>query len=482
MKGGNLDMWNNPDLAIIGSGSGNSLITPYWDDKRVTLVEAHRPFGGTCLNVGCIPTKMFVRTAETARTSSDSERLNVSMHTDAVDWEGVRDRIFGRIDPLAQSGRKYRGQDNANVELVEQHATLTGGTSFTTPDDQKFQPQQLVIAAGSRPFLPDIAGIELPNVHTSDTIMRLPEQPESLIIVGGGDVACEFASIFSGLGTNVTQVIRGRRLLKHLDDEISEAFTEEARTNWKLITEQSPLEIQERDGCASVLFAHSTDSNSEVSRVCADTVLIATGRVPNTDSLGARAAGFDLHDDGRLKVDEYMRVLAQGTAVSGVYALGDVCSSEQLKHVANHQARIVSHNLEHPDDLRVDGLLPVVAATFTHPEVASVGLTEHAAIEEIGSENVTVNTQMYSDVAYGWALEDRTGRCKVVADTRTGQILGASVMGYQASNIIQPIVMAMSFDVDAYTVARGQYWPHPALSEVVENALLGLNVPEGDTF
>ncbi len=167
--------------------------------------------------------------------------------------------------------------------------------------------------------------------------------------------------------------------------------------------------------------------------------------------------------------------------VPGLYAAGDICSEAMLKHVANHEARVVSHNLENPRDLRQARTFAVPAAVFSHPEIAFVGMTEAEAVDSIGQVNVTVKVQKYGDTAYGWAMEDMNGLAKVVADRRTGEILGAHVVGTQSSNLIQPIVQAMSFGQDAYTAARGQYWIHPALTEVIENALLGLDVPIPDS-
>jgi mycothione reductase len=456
------------DLAIIGSGSGNSIVP---EDRSVVLVEKDPQFGGTCLNYGCIPTKMFVRSAEMARTPEEAQRLNVASHTDAVDWDGLRDRVFQRVDNISSSGKHFRAEEAENVELVDQHVTLTGGTGFVADDGTHYSPTQLVIAAGSRATIPDFPGNDL--VHTSDTIMRLDDQPERILILGSGFVACEFAGIFSGLGSSVTQVVRTNRVMKAYDEEISEAFTKQAAKNWNLVQNVQLGEVKQLDASSPQLTCF--DSNGDKLGVF-DAVLVATGRKPNTDLLRAQDAGFDLHDDGRLIVDEYLRVLSGGAPVEGVFALGDICSKDQLKHVANHQARVVSHNLEHPEDMLADGTLPIVSAAFSYPELARVGLTEREAKKHYSS--VTAYTQNYGDTAYGWALEDATGLFKVVADKDSGKILGADIMGYEASVLIQPIVMAMSFGISAYDAARGQYWPHPALTEVTENALLGLEVPK----
>lgn len=456
------------DLAIIGSGSGNTLLTEYWNDKQVALAEKG-VFGGTCLNVGCIPTKMFVRPAEMARTPQEAARLGVQLREDGADWARIRDRVFSRIDPISQAGYDYRDQAQ-NVLVISDEVKLEGTHGFRAPDGTGVKTRQLVIAAGSRPSVPDLPGTDLPGVHTSDTVMRLESLPERIVIIGGGYIACEFAAIFSGLGAHTTQLVRREQLMRHLDTEICDAFNAEAPNHWQVARKTEPKSIERNaDGTLSVHTNRETHT--------AEVVLFATGRIPNTDLIGAKEAGLDLHEDGRLVVDDYQRVLRGGTPLEGVYALGDISAQDQLKHVANYEARVVSHNLEHPANLRPNTQRAVPAAVFTHPELAQIGLTEAQGVEKFGAENVTVKNQRFGDTAYGWAMEDTTGRFKVVADKRDGKILGAHAMGYHASNLIQPVIMAMNLGIDAYRAARGQYWIHPALMEVVENALLGLDVP-----
>jgi mycothione reductase len=176
-----------------------------------------------------------------------------------------------------------------------------------------------------------------------------------------------------------------------------------------------------------------------------------------------------VHDDGRIVVDEYQR-----TTVDRIWALGNVCSPYQLKHVSNHEARVVAHNLARPDDLVAADHRYVPSAVFTHPQLATVGLTEEQAREQ-GLDYVRA-VQAFGDVAYGWAMEDTTGMAKVLADRTTGRLLGAHLMGPHSSSLIQPLVHAMSFGQAARDVAQGQYWIHPALAEVVENALLSVPV------
>lgn len=475
------------DLIIIGSGSGNSLVTEHWEGRRVAVVDSG-PFGGTCLNRGCIPTKMYAYPAQLAAAPAEAARLGVGLEFTGADFEGIRDRVFGRVDAISDAGLRYRRDELEHTEVVAEEVRFTGPRELTTASGRVLRGEQVVVAAGSRPVVPDVPGMDLPSVHTSDTIMRLPRLPQRLVVVGGGFIAAEFASVFAALGTEVVQVNRSRRLLRRHDVAVSDRFTQIAarrwdlRTGWTLGGVEAVADAERAaEGWVTVRLDPAPGAERtgpDEAELEADAVLVATGRVPNTDRLAVAEAGYDVTPDGVLAVDAAQRVLAGGRPVPGVYALGDVANTWQLKHVANHEARLVAHNLEHPHDLREDSPGPVPAAVFTQPQIASVGLTEAEAVERFGADAVTVKEQAFGDVAYGWAMEDSEGLCKVVAERATGRILGAHLLGHEAANLVQTFVTAMSFGIDAHTLARGQYWPHPALSEVVENALLGLDVPD----
>ena len=450
------------DLAIIGTGSGNSLVTPDFDGKRVAIIESGT-FGGTCLNVGCIPTKMYVYAADVAANVRNAARFGIDARIEAVRWPDIRDRVFGRIDPISAAGQEYR-TNGPNTTTFLGHAEFTGPKSLRISTGEQLTADQIVIAAGGRPMVPEVVAESGVEFHTSDTIMRLDQLPERLVILGGGYIGAEFAHVFSALGSRVSIVARGNRLLRHLDAEISYRFTELSALEWDLhLGVQTGKVSGDRQG----VRLDFTDG----SFVEGDVLLVATGRVPNTDRLGLPAAGIETLYDGRIRVDCYGR-----TNVEGVWAIGDVSSEFELKHVANHEARTVAHNLVHPEDLREVDHRFVPSAVFTHPQIASVGFTEDE-VRAAGLSYVTAH-QAYGDTAYGWAMEDQTGICKLIADPATGLLLGAHLMGYQASNLIQPLIQAMSFGQRVADLARGQYWIHPALTEVVENALLKLGLNE----
>ena len=326
------------DLVIIGSGSGNSLLTPQLDGLDVAIVEGGT-FGGTCLNVGCIPTKMFVLPADRVVEADDAHRLGVTFAAPTVDWPGIRDRIFGRIDPISAGGEAYRlGQEHTT--LYRAHATFTGARRLALSTGEEVTADRLVVAAGSHPVGLDVDGLRVPDpdrgLHTSDTVMRLDALPPRMAVIGGGFVACEMAHVFAALGVAVTQVQRGPALLRHHEVEVSQRYTEAARHRYDLRLSTTPTSA-ERVGDVWRIGLTGPGGPSHVE---AEVVLLAVGRVPNTDRLDPAAGGLEVHDDGRLVVDEQLRATAPG-----VWALGDVSSPHQLKHVANHEARIVAHNL-----------------------------------------------------------------------------------------------------------------------------------------
>jgi mycothione reductase len=454
------------DLAIIGSGSGNSLVTPDFDDKRVAIIEGGT-FGGTCLNVGCIPTKMFVYAADMARDVRDAGRYGVDATLQGVRWADVRDRVFGRIDPISDGGRRYR-VEGPNTTAYLGHARFTGDRTLTVDlgegREETLTADQVVVAAGAHPVVPEVVTESGVPFHTSDTIMRIDALPERLAIIGGGFIAAEMAHVFASFGVHVTVVARSSLLLRHLDTEIAQRFTDLAREQWDVRTGTSVVGLDRGDGGAGVRL--HLDSTAVVD---ADLLLVATGRRPNSAGLGADAGGLSLLDDGRVEVDAWGR-----TSAPGVWALGDISAPHQLKHLANAEARTIAHNLVHPDDLRRLPHDNVPSGVFSHPQIATVGLTEQECVDQ-GLAH-TAYVQAYGDTAYGWAMEDTTGVCKLVADPDTGLLLGAHLMGPQATSLIQPLVQGMAFGTAVHDLARGQYWIHPALAEVVENALLGLKL------
>ena len=448
------------DLIIIGTGSGNSIPGPEFDDTSIAIVEKGT-FGGTCLNVGCIPTKMFVHPADVALAARESGKLGLSSQVYRVDWPAIVSRIFDqRIDLIAEGGEAYRrGPETPNIDVYDQHARFVGERTLQV-GDQVISGDQVVIATGSRPMIPEQIAESGVRYYTNEDIMRLEQQPQSIIIVGGGFIALEFAHVFESLGTKV-HIISRSALMRLLDADLCSRVNEQAVKRFDVRVGRTVASLEDDSrGITATL-----DDGAEIT---ADVLLVATGRIPNGDQMDLERGGVAMTPDGRIDVDRYGR----SVSAEGVWALGDVSSPFMLKHVANAEMRAVRHNLLHPEDMQEMPHKHVPSAVFTNPQIATVGMTERAA--RAAGHNVTVKIQNYGDVAYGWAMEDTTGICKLIADRDTGKLLGAHYYGPQASTLIQQMITVMAFDLDVRDVATKQYWIHPALPEVTENALLGL--------
>lgn len=464
------------DLIIVGAGSGNSIPSPAFDGLDIALVEKGR-FGGTCLNVGCIPTKMFVLAADAARNVSEAEKLGVHATLDSVDWDQIKQRVFGRrIDPIASGGEAYRrGPETPNITVYDRHATFVGPRRIRTGQGDReveITADQIIVAAGSRPHVPSFIREAGVPYLTNETVMRLERLPEEMIILGGGFIATEFAHVFSSLGTKVHVIVRSGAMNRTSDEQVAQRFTEVASRAWDVRLNTRIDEVSEESGRVVAKLSDGTT-------VSGDAFLVATGRLPNGDEMNLAAGGVGMHDDGRIIVDGHGRTTAEG-----VWALGDVSSEYQLKHIANHEAKVVFHNVQATHgaapgdtaDLRSFDHRFIPSAVFSHPQIGQVGMTEGEAAAwaaDNGTE-LTVKVQNYGDVAYGWALEDGDGFAKLIADKKTGKLLGAHFIGDQAATLVQQCIQMMAFELDARDVAAKQHWIHPALPEVIENALLGL--------
>lgn len=448
-------------MIVVGAGSGNSVLTPDFDDWNVAIVE-RGAFGGTCLNRGCIPSKMFVYASDLTEAVAHGAALGVDAEITGIRWPDIVERVFGRIDPIAKGGEEWR-KSLDNVTVFSEDARFEGPKQLRVGEKLITAPI-IVLAAGARPFVPEIPGLEDVVHHTSATIMRIPEVPARMTILGGGFIACEMAHIFGGLGAQVTMINRSGTLLRKEDESISEAITARMSERFTVHVNASIERIEAVGDGHSVSLADGTTVDGDV-------LLVAAGRIPNGTELQVERSGVELDANGYVSVDEHLR-----TNVDGIWALGDICTPYQLKHTANAETRTVAHNIiaaqNKTDDLRTVDYSGVPHAVFTNPQIAAVGATEQE-LREAGQPYVSA-TKKYGDTAYGWAMEDTTSFCKLLADPDSRLLLGAHLIGPQASSLIQQLIQGMQFGQTVDEMAQGQLYIHPALSEVVENALLEL--------
>ncbi|MGB3954091.1 MAG: mycothione reductase [Brooklawnia sp.] len=462
------------DLCIIGSGSGLSLIDDDINDWQIALVDNGvgpiHIFGGTCLNAGCIPSKMFAYPARYALAPTDARRVDVDVEFGGADFKAIQQRTFGRTDAVAEEGLAGL-ESRPNVQVLTGRATFVDERTIRVGQRQ-ITADRIVIAAGSRPRMPEVPGFDEPYlqafVHTSETIMRIEELPKKLVILGGGVEAVEFGHIFAGMGCQVSIITRSEPLLRHHDAEVASRVTEAMARRMVLRLNQQVTLLEPGDSGGVVLSTQ--DATGIEYTYEADAVLVCLGRIPNGDQLRIENAGLTPDPMGFVPVDQYQR-----TSVQHIWALGDVCSSHMLKHLANRQARVVKQNLlaerdGRPLQAKDERFLP--QGVFGEPEVATVGLTE-AELNAAGIEYLSY-VHEYAWVAYGWALNDQEHCVKLISDPAAEQLLGAHIIGPQATSLIHPLVQAMTFNQRIEDIARAPYWIHPALTEVVENALLGL--------
>jgi mycothione reductase len=450
---------NKYDLVIVGAGSGNTLPADQFPGWRIAVVEAGR-FGGTCLNRGCIPSKMLVYTADLAQTVRQAGHFGIGAEWDGADWPAIRDRVFGRIDPLPDKAVAHRRA--SGVDVLAGEARFLGPKVLRVGDDE-IRADRFVLATGSRPRIPEVPGLAEVPYRTSDDIMRLDTLPKSMTVIGGGFIAAEMSHVFGALGTKVTIVERGEQLLSRHDADIRAVFTEHYRERFALHLNAAVQRVSATEAGISLVLTAA----SQARRIVSEVLLVAAGRRPNSDLLDVAAAGIEVDAHGHVRTDDTMQ-----TNVPGIWALGDLANHFQLKHMANAEARIVWHNIAHPDQLRRAYFPVVPAAVFAEPQVASAGATEQD-LQAQGRRYITA-TRPYRDTAYGWALQDTTSFVKVLADPETRLLLGAHIIGPQASLLIQPLVQAMCLRNTVDEVASGVLYIHPALTEVVEQALLKL--------
>ena len=444
------------DLIIVGAGSGNMIPVPEMDTWRLAIVEPDK-FGGTCLNRGCIPSKMLLYAADVAEMARHGANLGLRHTLERVDWQQLVGRVWKKIDPIAEAGAQYRRSQphvtvyDAPARFVAPRVLETGGRRITAP--------RIVLGTGSRPVVPDVPGLDNIAYHTSDTIMRLETQPNSLLIVGGGYIGAEMAHFFGSLGTHVILTDHGGALIKRQDDDVAHAFTRVYRQRFDVLLHTRVRGVHPENG----RIAAQLDVAGTPRTVRVDAVLFASGRRPNSDRLNVAAAGIDVDGRGRVLTDDGME-----TNVPGIFAFGDLASRHPLKHVANAEARVIARHLVGGDKLPVeyDG---VPNAVFSNPQVASVGLTERDAVQQ-GRAYLTARRQ-YADTAYGWAMEDTDSFVKLIADPDSRLLLGAHIMGPHAALLIHPLVQGMKYGQTIDDMAHTIYI-HPALTEVVEQALL----------
>ncbi len=421
------------DLAVIGAGSAgfSAAITAVGEGAKVALI-GHGTIGGTCVNVGCVPSKTMIRAAEAVHGAGASSRFpGLAGEAHVSDWRALVAAKDDLVGTLRQ--KKYIDllPEYDGVAYLEGAARLNG--SGVLVDGSPISTGKIIIATGASPAIPSIPGMERVPYLTSTTALELKEQPRSLLVIGGGYIGCELAQMFARLGTRVTLVTRSR-LLPEAEPEIAEALT--GYLVGEGITVRAGLSysgIKSGDG----EIALSVDVDGRIETLTAEKVLVTTGRVPNTADLGLVESSVELARNGGVVVDDRMR-----TTREGVYAAGDVTGRDQFVHMAAYGAKLAAKNALNGDSLIYDNsAMPWVV--FTDPQVAGVGFSEKQAPER-GFE-IKTSVAPLDQVPRALAARDTRGLIKLTADAKSDRLLGAQILAPEGADSIQTIVLAIKY-------------------------------------
>jgi mycothione reductase len=450
------------DVLIIGSGSGASIAdAAISQGLKVALVEKG-DLGGTCLNRGCIPSKMVIYPADIIQTIKHAERLGIKAVIEEIDFSGIMDRM-----------RRSVGEDRRHIEAgvakIKGLKFFKGSAEFTGEyrirvGAEEMEAKNIFLVVGARPEIPDIIGLDKVSYLTSENVWELHEKPTSMVIAGGGFIAAEMAHFFSSMGTDVTVISRSPRLLRHAEPEISETLTQSMRTRMTVITSAEMTNVREAKGLKEVTYQ---DEKGVSQTVKAEQLLIATGLRGNGDTLHAELTGVKVDPKGYIKVND-----AFETGKPRIWAFGDCIGKAMFKHVANQAAEVVWHAFSHGHVHNFD-FSKVPYAVFSWPEVASVGLTEEEALKQ--GKKILVGEAAYADTAYGASMGEEDGFCKLIVEQENNKILGCHILGPYAPILIQEVVNCMSCGDGGVFPLMDSMHIHPALPEVVQRATFTLH-------
>jgi mycothione reductase len=482
------------DLISIGTGSATQIVDVMLQrnpNLKVAVIDKDQP-GGICLTRGCIPSKILLYPAEMISTIKRANEFGIDVQLHNIDFSKVMQRmryhINEEIDIIRNGLTESQNIDYYHdaAEFIEPYTLKVGSNNV------EIRAKMIFLCTGSKPIIPPIKGLEDITYHTSDTILAMDRLPESIAIVGGGYIAAEYGHFFSSMGSKVTVVGRNKQFLPNEETEISALAKRELGRHMIIITNNEVIEVSKEEA------APASDNNSnkdkrkqkkknliikdrntgERKTITAQEVLIAAGRGPNTDILHPERAGIKTDENGWIVVNEYLE-----TSQPNVWAFGDANGVYPFKHKANYEAELVYYNAvlrKEKENKKVKKDYHAVPhAVFAYPEIAAVGLGEREALAKHGENNILIGIARYQDTAKGTAMDIKDHFVKVIVKADELEIIGAHIIGPQASVLIQEIINIM------YTQQERTVKPilsaihiHPSLSEVIQRAVSSLMPPQ----
>ncbi len=449
------------DVIVVGSGSGGEIVdaavshglTVAWIDKG--------PLGGTCLNVGCIPSKIIIHPADRIMEILEAKKLGITAEIKNIDFQAIMQRVQRPIQE-SLAAMEHGISHAKNLDYYKDVGYFIKDYTLQV-SGKDIQGEKIFLGSGARPLIPPIKGLDAVPYLTNENVFSLKEKPKDMVIVGGGYIAVEFAHFFSSVGTNVTVFQRGNRLIPNAEPEISDLLKKQLEKRMQIHLNTEVLEVQ-KQGSTVTVIGNEGESGREIT-VSAEEIFLAAGRKSNADLLKVENTGVQTNTQGYILVNEYLE-----TSKKNIWAFGDAIGKAMFKHVANEEATIAWRNAFHEKKTKMDYQV-IPYAVFTYPEIAAVGLTEAEAKK---NHQILVGTARYSDVAKGDAMMEYEGFAKAIVDKQTGKILGFHIIGPYAPMLIQEVINGMALGGNIAFISQGMHI-HPALPELILRTLGNLN-------
>jgi mycothione reductase len=449
------------DVIVIGSGCGMSIVEEALaHDLSVALVDKG-PLGGTCANLGCIPSKMLIFAADRIAEIQEVRKLGIEAEIKNIDFGFIMERMRKSVHENHEHMKQGIAETN-NLGFYEGEGHFVDDYTIEV-NGEKIKGDKIFIASGSRPLIPPIKDLDGVDFLTNETVLQLKERPESIIIVGGGYIAVEYGHFFAAMGTKVTMLEMADRLILAEEPEIAEVLNKELGRRMDVCTNIRAEEVKGNERGITVI---ATDAKSGVKKEFkAQRILIAVGRRSNADLLRVKNTGVEVDKRGFVKVNEYLE-----TAKKNIFAVGDINGQQMFTHVANVEASLAADNAIHGSKTKMD-YSAAPHAVYSHPQIASVGMTEETARK---AHKVLVGKAKYSEVAKGEAMMEETGFAKAVVEADSGKVLGFHIIGPYAPILIQEVIDAMASGISIDHIQASMHI-HPALTELVPMSLINLN-------
>jgi len=451
------------DVVVIGSGSGMSIAEAALNRGMSVAVVEMGPLGGTCLNRGCIPTKMVIFPADVINLIKESEKLGIRNRIEEIDFHHIMER-----------SRRLVNEDRSHMEIGVKHAhglSLYEEIGQFVSDytikvsGEIITAENFFIVSGARPFIPPIEGLDEAGFLTSQTVWDLNKSPRSIIVVGGGLVAVEFAHFFSSVGTDVTLLSRSPLLIKRGEPEVSQLLERSMKRRMSVLTKVEVVEAERKGSLKKVVVRDVENGGKQIFE--AEELFIATGRRSNADLLKPEKTGVELDGKGFIKVNDYLE-----TGKERIWAFGDAIGKHMFKHVSNYEAGIAWNNFVNEEKEPVN-YSAVPYAVFSDPQIASVGMTDREARAK--GYDVLIGSYEFKNTAKGAAMGLEEGFVKVIVEDQTYRILGGHIIGPYAPILIQEIITAMNMGDGAVFPIQNSMHIHPATTEVVQRAFFNLS-------